>query len=478
MEEAELLKERLQAITNKKKIQEEIAHKRLEIDREKLKLQHVKKRSMRDMWLMDGMNSSNAQETQKALEDAQQTKHLKSNIYRIEKEIEALEREEMNISTNEGLILKRLKAIEKSPEDIIKAVNADFISDPIYIHSTIPNMLKPSTPLLNQRKKQDLETEAKNDQAKPALFAMEINVQKDLRTGESQVLSTSAISPQELQQRGIKVYDDGRKSVYALRTDGDQPGANGVDELSPVEVEELLRQASEKKKRSSQVQMDPSYPYNISHEPQSDSNNIESHKPNGHQDPYSIDLSKWPELVYNDSVRYPEDVGHRLPLLPMPDYNDRPDEYYQNGNGNNYSRELYRGERHAHGQYYNRRESNRGTQHLDFDIKNHSLCSAYSEDSKVSILNAMPSDEPVTMIFMGYQNAEDDSQSYEGSVRAELVIVGEGEDDASKSFHPHQSSNINNAFSYSAGWKGKREGIEDPSTTALQIQMEKLGQTA
>lgn len=31
---------------------------------------------------MDGMNSSNAQETQKALEDAQQTKHLKSNIFR------------------------------------------------------------------------------------------------------------------------------------------------------------------------------------------------------------------------------------------------------------------------------------------------------------------------------------------------------------------------------------------------------------
>lgn len=39
---------------------------------------------------------------------------------RIEKEIEALEREELNISTNEGLILNRLKAIEKSTEDIIK----------------------------------------------------------------------------------------------------------------------------------------------------------------------------------------------------------------------------------------------------------------------------------------------------------------------------------------------------------------------
>ncbi|XP_043075801.1 palmdelphin isoform X2 [Puntigrus tetrazona] len=458
MEEAELLKERLQAITSKKKIQEEIAHKRLEIDREKLKLQHVKKRSMRDLWLMDGMNSSNAEETQKATEDAQQTKHLKSTIHRIEKEIEALEREEMNISTNEGLILKRLKAIEKSPEDIIKAVNADFTSEPIYIHSTIPNMQTLSTSLLNQRKKQDLETEAKTDQAKPAMFAMEINVQKDLRTGESQVLSTSTISPQELQQKGIKVYDDGRKSVYALRTDGLQPGANGVDELSPTEVEELLRQASEKKKRSNQVQV----PYNLSHEA---SETRESHKSNGNQDPYSVDLSAWPELVYNDGVCYPEDVGHGLPLLPMPNYNDRPEEYYHN-----------RGERHTRGQYYNQRENHKGMRLLDCDIRNHSPCSAYSEDSKLSVLNAMPSDEPVTMIFMGYQNAEDDSQSYEGSIRAELVIIGDGEDEASKSFNTQQNSSPSNACS--AGRKGKRDGTEDPSATALQIRMEKLGQTA
>uniref|UniRef100_A0A673H3B1 Palmdelphin n=1 Tax=Sinocyclocheilus rhinocerous TaxID=307959 RepID=A0A673H3B1_9TELE len=197
-----------------------------------------------------------------------------------------------------------------------------------------------------------------------ALFAMEINVQKDLRTGESHVLSTSTISPQELQQKGIKVYDDGRKSVYALRTDGHQPGANGVDELSPVEVEQLLRQASEKKKRSNQVQV----PYNLSHEA---SKVRESHESNGYQDPYSVDLL-------------------------------------------------------------------------------------------ACVLNAMSSDEPVTMIFMGYQNAEDDSQSYEGSVQAELVIIGDGEDEASKSLNPHQNSN---AFICSAGRKGKRDGTEDPSTT-------------
>lgn len=273
-----------------------------------------------------------------------------------------------------------------------------------------------------------------------ALFAMEINVQKDLRTGESQVLSTSTISPQELQQKGIKVYDDGRKSVYALRTDGHQPGAKGVDELSPVEVEELLRQASEKK--SNQV------PYNLSHEA---SKIRESHESNGYKDPYSVDLSAWPELVYNDGVCYPENVGHRLPLLPMPNYSDRPDEYYHN-----------KEERHKHGQYYNQRENHRG---MDSDIRNHSPCLAYSENSKLSVLNAMPSDEPVTMIFMGYQNAEDDSQSYEGSVRAELVIIGEGEDEASKSFNPQQNPNANNAFVCSVGRKGKRDGTEDPSAT-------------
>lgn len=272
---------------------------------------------------------------------------------------------------------------------------------------------------------------------------MEINVQKDLRTGESQVLSSSTISPQELQQRGIKVYDDGRKSVYALRTDGHQPGANGVDELSPVEVEELLRQASGKNKRSNQI--NPSYPYNMPHELQSLPDN---HKSNGGQDPYSVDLSAWPELVYNDGVGYPEDAGHRLPLLPMPNYNDRPDEYFHNAN---YSHELHRGERHKHGPYQKRE-----TRRLDHDIRNNSSCSAYTEDSKISILNAMPSDEPVTMIFMGYQNADDDSQSFEGSVRAELVIIGDGEDDCSKICQPNVNSNSN------------RGGVEDGAVTGTQ----------
>lgn len=51
----------------------------------------------------------------------------------------------------------------------------------------------------------------------PAVFAVEINVSKNLLTGESSVLSTATVPTQELSRHaGLKVFDDGRKSVYAL----------------------------------------------------------------------------------------------------------------------------------------------------------------------------------------------------------------------------------------------------------------------
>lgn len=52
---------------------------------------------------------------------------------RIEKEIEALEREETMISKNEGFILKRLKAIEKTPEEIIKVLGHNIIDIEIFL---------------------------------------------------------------------------------------------------------------------------------------------------------------------------------------------------------------------------------------------------------------------------------------------------------------------------------------------------------
>ncbi|CAN9506530.1 unnamed protein product [Ophioblennius macclurei] len=134
MEEADLLKERLQAITDKRRIQEDITKKRRQIEEEKLKLQYIKKKALRDQWLMDGM-SQQSEEEQEAMrlqtqDEQQQSDQLQSNIHRIEKEIEALETQELNISANEEAVLKRLKEVERTAEDIIKkATSVDRESD-------------------------------------------------------------------------------------------------------------------------------------------------------------------------------------------------------------------------------------------------------------------------------------------------------------------------------------------------------------
>ncbi|XP_068565736.1 palmdelphin isoform X2 [Cebidichthys violaceus] len=123
MEEADLLRERLQAITDKRRIQENIAKKRRQIEEEKLNLQYIKK-ALREQWLMDGLSqqSEEEQETMRlqAQDEQQQSDQLQSNILRIEGEIEALETQELNISANEEVVLKRLKEVERTAEDIIK----------------------------------------------------------------------------------------------------------------------------------------------------------------------------------------------------------------------------------------------------------------------------------------------------------------------------------------------------------------------
>ncbi|XP_069003289.1 uncharacterized protein palmdb isoform X2 [Embiotoca jacksoni] len=124
MEEADLLKERLQAITDKRRLQEDIAKKRRQIEEEKLKLQYIKKKALREQWLMDGLSQQSEEEQEamrvQAQEEQLQSDELQSNILRIEKEIEDLETQELNVSANEEAVLKRLKEVERTTEDIIK----------------------------------------------------------------------------------------------------------------------------------------------------------------------------------------------------------------------------------------------------------------------------------------------------------------------------------------------------------------------
>ncbi|XP_044074564.1 palmdelphin isoform X2 [Siniperca chuatsi] len=240
MEESDLLKERLQAITEKHHIQEDIRQKKLELDQEKLKLQHLKKKALKEQWLLQDSASHNATDSprqQSLLSDQQQTRALQLNIHRIEMEVESLERDESMISTNESFILNRLKAVEKSPEDIIKEAQDSFVPEPLQVTTVIPDVLESLSPPANKH--------SEPNPPRKTLFGMEINVTKNLLTGERTVLSTATVPLEELNQHaGLKVYDDSRKCVYALNSQEESHDQSCLSELSANEVEKLLRSAT------------------------------------------------------------------------------------------------------------------------------------------------------------------------------------------------------------------------------------------
>ncbi|XP_012979913.1 A-kinase anchor protein 2 isoform X3 [Mesocricetus auratus] len=208
MAEAELHKERLQAIAEKRKRQTEIEEKRRQLDEQVLLLQHSKSKVLREKWLLQGMPAGTAEEEEarrrQSEEDELKVKQLEDNIQRLEQEIQALESEESQISAKEQIILEKLKETEKSFKDLQKSFST----------------------------------------ADGAIYAMEINVEKDRQTGETKILSASTIGPEGVHQRGVKVYDDGTKVVYEVHSGGTVV-ENGVHRLSARDVDDLIQKAGQ-----------------------------------------------------------------------------------------------------------------------------------------------------------------------------------------------------------------------------------------
>ncbi|XP_032716717.1 A-kinase anchor protein 2 isoform X7 [Lontra canadensis] len=144
MAEAELHKERLQAIAEKRKTQTEIEGKRQQLDEQILLLQHSKSKVLREKWLLQGIPAGTAEEEEarrrQSEEDEFRVKQLEDNIQRLEQEIQALESEESQISAKEQIILEKLKGTEKSFKDFQKSFsNAD--GDAVnYISSQLPDL--------------------------------------------------------------------------------------------------------------------------------------------------------------------------------------------------------------------------------------------------------------------------------------------------------------------------------------------------
>ncbi|MGH0153004.1 UNVERIFIED_CONTAM: hypothetical protein FKN15_047320 [Acipenser sinensis] len=373
---------------------------------------------------MDGLSGQSLQEqeeiSKQAQDDQQQTKLLERNIHRMENEIKALEQLEVQTSTNERIILKRLKEVEKSPEDIIKAVKAEAQKESIaYVYSEISDLPKSYKPS-KLKKMASPEPETDNDQSKQALFAMEINVQKDMKTGESQVLSTATVSAEEFKEKGIKVYDDGRKSIYAVHSNGGN-NHNGLEELSPVEVEELLRKATEKKSALEYHEPVFSSPYSRPSTPKKqDSEQISpepnSPQPNRHQEmggrhtPVKLELHN-EKAHFQDGIDHlPHFKGSQLEGQKIPSRNNQ--NILKNVDEPHMSRNN---QKPIQIPYQDPRENNCAAVFLNSGHSNGQSSLVHQEDSRCNILHAVPtnaeSKEPVTMIFMGYQSIEDQDEA-------------------------------------------------------------------
>ncbi|XP_034558132.1 palmdelphin-like [Notolabrus celidotus] len=505
MEESDLLKERLQAITEKHRIQEDIRRKKLELDQEKVKLQHLKKKSLREQWLLQGAATNKQQ--QSSLCDQQETKALQLNIHRIEMDIFSLEREESIVSTNESFILNRLKAVERSAEDIIKEAQDSFVAQPVQVTTVDPEVPERPPPAASK-------PSAPTSQRK-TLFAMEINVTKNLLTGESAVMSTATVPPEELHQHtGLKVYDDGRKCVYALSSQQGSHDQSFVSELSANEVEQLLRSATlhrqashpnysqnpstreelcfynhhddrrtvggydlmnmggphgnhllrnnkmEKdscwqKKQSAERRYSHQENHRRGQEERNNQSNLRdgdlsglSHHKERHYSSYqvrnchSVHEDRPPGCHTNGITRSNSRVtGDRANGCPPPRSHDQevvstyqPQLCYTPANHIPLSDYISIDEEELYclGQPSSHKGNQSSSLYGDPSLPDRVPSPLYEDHTHYTILNAVEATEPITAIFMGFQTAQDDSrqgQDFDGSLKAELVIIEDSEED-------------------------------------------------
>ncbi|NXF89739.1 PALMD protein, partial [Eubucco bourcierii] len=287
-----------------------------------------------------------------------------------------------------------------------------------------------------------------------ALFAMEIKVEKDKKTGESTVLSTIPLPSKEFKETGVKVYDDGRKSVYAVSSNGGTR-QNEMDELAPVEVEDLLRQATEKNSQSPTEYHEPVFankfcrPVTLHKDklaPGPKPEDTDRREINGFSDPQTEFASKTEPFLQQheeNGLGLPKVAQPKSPSLVLPRSENKV-------HTNPETRMIPNEERKAALEelkpYQNTRHNETGVLKPSH-MHETSAAPEDKEDAQYSIVQAVPcyvdDSEPVTMIFMGYQRVDDDPEGdqnlsrYDGVTRAELVIIDDDEEeDNSKSEKP------------------------------------------
>lgn len=270
------------------------------------------------------------------------------------------------------------------------------------------------------------------------------------------MLSAIPLPSKEFKETGIKVYDDGRKSVYAVSSNGSTT-QNGVDELAPVEVEDLLRQATEKNSQSPTEYHEPVFANKFCRPvtPQKDNlvpgpklEDTHRREMNGfsnHQVEFSSKTEPFMQQHRENGLDLPKVIQPKSPspVLPHSEKNvhTNPENRMIPNEGRKAALEELKPSQ-------NTRERHNETRFLSPCHPNEtSPAPQDEEDARYSIVQAVPcyvdDSEPVTMIFMGYQRIDDDDAEanqkllqYDGVIRAELVIIDDDDEEDSKSEKP------------------------------------------
>ncbi|XP_047424087.1 palmdelphin-like [Mugil cephalus] len=349
----------------------------------------------------------------------------------------------------------------------------------------------------------------------PATFAMEISVEHDKRTGKSQVVSSATITPETLQETGLKVYDDGHKSVFALHRDAAGVHNGAAGEMTLTEVEELLRQATEMTVPNEVQYHQPVYsvPYSTSSRPtapryqaktqsqatapstyQSTSlsrNGAQTLKEEkepkleGHKGPKKTPS---PHLIHQESTSGVQRSGDvNLPCLPTPGCSKTDKHAVQQEGLTNSMTDTHSPDPLAtvsikvrskgmpapiqpHYRAVDRSSPPLPSHKSEVDpalIESSADFKRRSPFCAENIINTLPEElesKPITMIFMGFEKAVDEEEN----IKAELVIIGTPENDDEVDKYTETECNREENLSYHPeGYKSK---VFQPKVGKTQIR--------
>ncbi|XP_072550372.1 uncharacterized protein [Salminus brasiliensis] len=200
MDEAEKYQQRLQAIAEKRRAQEEEDRVRRETEEEWLKLAQRKRKSLRDQWLMEPMPSS-AEASGTGTAPWPPTSKTEESAKDTQKEI----KEEGDKTTNMS---------DEQPSQISEMTE----NEPSSLSENTENASQ-ANPREEEEEEEVLNPEVllQNGQLeRSVLGVLEIKVERDLKTGATTIKSMAPKPAAALEGTGEAVFDDGRRTVHAV----------------------------------------------------------------------------------------------------------------------------------------------------------------------------------------------------------------------------------------------------------------------